>query len=211
MATKQVKGGTQSNVSTVFTLIRRSTLPQTGAGRGMVAKPPAIAIRPNGQIAANTKATEALEAKAAKNGKQISKLIFGFDAKSRTLQIRALTGTPKLEGAYEGWTEEDFFPVGRGKKTKSVYCGVAGLLQDLGYDYKASGVQSFPCLTVADGELTINLPKGALTPPAPKATTKKAEKPVAAKPAPVADEDEEDGDLELSESEDDENESEDEE
>lgn len=99
------------------------------AGRGKAAATEAvIAVADNGQIVLNSFASKALEGKYG---------LIVFDASTRTLGIAMLNTLPK------GMTEDETYKIGEGKKSKQKFVSGSQVLKEVGYDYVASGRQTF--------------------------------------------------------------------
>lgn len=152
-----------------MTFVKKSTLPVLGKGK---ASEPSVTVTDKGQLTFNPAAAKAF------GGLRLA--VMGFDSDSRKLQIQAFAKPPK------GFEESDCYVIGVQKKSHAAYFSAANLLQskeyNIGYDYKASGSQSFvPAVDVDKHVILITLPAGALT-PRPKQTRNKktAETPKAA-------------------------------
>jgi hypothetical protein len=169
-----------AKVTTVTVVpIKFSTIP--AGRRGFRASGPMIGIRENGQIAFNSTLTKELGITAD------TKVYVGFGTDRKLHFI--VTEKPLTKDT----TAADLATLNYSEKNKSCYMSGTGFLGNLGYDYKASGSQSFngDSLIVepnykAGAHVSLLLPEGALT-PKPKTERKpRAKKDAGAAVAAVA-------------------------
>ena len=147
--------------------IKKSSLPVLRFGRG--ATDPIVSISENGQVRFNKLAQE-----FAGDLKKV--VIADFDAKTRAMKLLAVAAPPK------GWTEEDCFTLNVGKKGGGSYisCAAVFRMEEVGYDFKASGNQTFkPTIDATKHVITFTVPKGALQAKPKAVRTKKAKAPAA--------------------------------
>jgi hypothetical protein len=155
--------------------IKRSTLPVLRFGRGTTE--PSVAISENGQVRFNNAAS-------AFAGDLTKIVIADFDAKTRAMKLLAVAAPPK------GWSEDDCFELrqsqskdGKVKGGKYISAASVWRLDEVGYDFKASGNQTFvPTIDATKHVLSFVVPKGALQ-AKPKQTRVKKEKAPVAKAA----------------------------
>lgn len=127
--------------------------------RGYRAMGPTIGIRENGQIAFNSTLTKALGI----NANTKVQVAFGSDRKLHFIVTEKPIG--------KELTVDDLATLNFSGKNKSAYMSGSGFLGKLGYDFKASGSQSFNGDHVqvepdykAGPHVALLLPQGALTP-----------------------------------------------
>ena len=158
-------------------VIKKSTLPVLGKGK---AGEPKVTLASKGQISFSPSASKVFDNRTL--------ALVMWDKDSRTMTVRAFTKPPK------DYTEADCFVIGYQKKSKAAYFSASALLQNkeaaIGYDYKASGNQSFNVTAVnTDKEKSVSwqLPEGAMTPKpsTPRKKKNKTEAPANTAPAPV--------------------------
>ena len=159
--------------------IDKATLPAPTRGKG-AASEPSIGITDAGQIRLNAKAVEAF-------GEVKFGVAIGYDTEAGVVAFINLSkGYPKGKGA------DNYFKLVMDKGGKVGYIsGTAVLLRQYGYDYVASGSQSFSgdnlkFSTSANGTMAVvKVPVGSLTPKPKQTRTTKASK-AATAPAPTA-------------------------
>jgi len=89
-----------------------------------------------------------------------TRLWVGFDPASRTLGIM-----PIGDKLPKGVAETDLFIMKSGAKHPDMYyISMSGILKQIGYDFVASGNQTFPVEIGARGEFSVNIPT-SLVPP----------------------------------------------
>jgi len=155
--------------------IRLSTLPVLRFGRS--ATEPSVAISENGQVRFNTLAKSFA-------GDFTKILVADFDEKTRVLKLLAVEDLPKSLKD-KGWTEDDIAVMRQskskdGKVKGGMYISLAVVFRKLGYNFKASGNQTFtPTIDPAKHTLTFVVPEGALKAKPKQARFKKEKAPVA--------------------------------
>lgn len=146
----------------------------TGGIRGRVATEPMVRVSENGQLGFNSLCLAIM--------KDCKYAIWGYDGenakrKATTCQVRVLAAPAKgfpVKIGGEVWQEKDFAKIGWSKDGKSAFCGLSPEFKEVGYDYKASGTQSFKATIDEKGKtITFELPVGALTPKPKVARAKK--------------------------------------
>jgi hypothetical protein len=167
-------------IRTVFVMglsfVKRSEMPVAQKGKS---SGPSVSVTENGQVAFNAAASEGL------GGRAITKVAIAHDSETGQFGVY-----PKGHKSVAKLTDADMFDIrwnkeknkkGQKQSLSGTVSSMSGLLKANGYDYKASGQQSFAVTIGKDNVLSFTLPKGKLTP-----KPKNPRKPKVAPAAPAA-------------------------